>query len=234
MKRPGPRSGGLTDRLGRLVKRLVIVAENSLIVEAVAVGLRQSGEFTVADYIEGRTATIDEILETAPDVVLIDELEDAERTLDLIRDVSEGLPGVFVLVLVLSPEPAWLDALFAAGAAGTVSKATQPAALTTIVRETIKGRVINLHTTLGPAVPAGGRSSVVEGLLSPRELEVLRLVAAGSTNNDIARKLWVAEQTVKFHLSNIYRKLDVANRTEASRYAHVHGLVTGGRAEPSD
>ena len=56
---------------------------------------------------------------------------------------------------------------------------------------------------------SGGGPSV-----DARELEVLRLVAAGSTNGDIARKLWVTEQTVKFHLSNVYRKLGLANRTE--------------------
>ena len=67
-------------------------------------------------------------------------------------------------------------------------------------------------------------------MLSGRELEVLRLVAAGSTNNEIARRLWVTEQTVKFHLSNIYRKLEVANRTEASHYAHVNGLLNGGES----
>jgi DNA-binding NarL/FixJ family response regulator len=217
------------------VKRLVIVAENSLIVEAVALGLRQSGEFTVGDYVDGRTATIQEIVEAAPDVVLIDEMEDAERTLELIREVNQGMPEVLVLVLVLSSEPGWLDELFAAGAAGTVSKAIQPAALTTIVRETIKGRVVNLHTSSGATAAVRVPSSIPEGLLSPRELEVLRLVAGGLTNSDIARKLWVAEQTVKFHLSNIYRKLDVANRTEASRYAHVHGLVSGDQAaDPSD
>ena len=69
-----------------------------------------------------------------------------------------------------------------------------------------------------------------ESVLSARELEVLRLVAAGSTNSEIARKLWVTEQTVKFHLSNIYRKLEVGNRTEASRYAHVNGLLAGGES----
>ena len=61
--------------------------------------------------------------------------------------------------------------------------------------------------------------------LTDRELEILRLAAAGNTNSQIARELWVTEQTVKFHLSNTYRKLGVANRTEASRYAHVHDLV---------
>ena len=54
---------------------------------------------------------------------------------------------------------------------------------------------------------------------------MLQLVAAGSTNGEIAQKLWVTEQTVKFHLSNVYRKLEVGNRTEASHYAHVNGLI---------
>ncbi len=61
--------------------------------------------------------------------------------------------------------------------------------------------------------------------LTSRELEVLQLVAGGATNGEIAQKLWVTEQTVKFHLSNVYRKLEVGNRTEASHYAHVKGLV---------
>jgi DNA-binding NarL/FixJ family response regulator len=61
--------------------------------------------------------------------------------------------------------------------------------------------------------------------LTERELEILMLVAEGYTNSRIAGQLWVTEQTVKFHLSNTYRKLGVANRTEASRYAHVHRLI---------
>ena len=61
--------------------------------------------------------------------------------------------------------------------------------------------------------------------LTRRELEILRLVAAGASNGHIARQLWVTEQTIKFHLSNVYRKLGVANRTEASHYAHVHELI---------
>jgi len=61
--------------------------------------------------------------------------------------------------------------------------------------------------------------------LTRRELEILQLVAEGYSNSQLAKMLWVTEQTVKFHLSNIYRKLDVVNRTEASRWAHLHGLL---------
>jgi DNA-binding NarL/FixJ family response regulator len=68
-------------------------------------------------------------------------------------------------------------------------------------------------------------ASPLEGLLTEREREILELVAEGRPNAQIARTLWVTEQTVKFHLSNVYRKLGVANRTEASRLALRHGLI---------
>jgi DNA-binding NarL/FixJ family response regulator len=61
--------------------------------------------------------------------------------------------------------------------------------------------------------------------LSERELAVLRALARGLSNKEIGRELWVTEQTVKFHLRNIYRKLELANRTEAARYAYRHRLV---------
>ena len=64
--------------------------------------------------------------------------------------------------------------------------------------------------------------------MTRREHEILRLVAEGLTNAQLARMLWLSEQTVKFHLSNIYRKLGVANRTEASRWAQVHGVLAAG------
>ena len=70
-------------------------------------------------------------------------------------------------------------------------------------------------------MPAGRRP----GGLTRRELEILKLVAEGHSNANLARMLWVTEQTVKFHLSNVYRKLEVTNRTEASRWAQVHGLL---------
>ena len=62
--------------------------------------------------------------------------------------------------------------------------------------------------------------------LTRREREILQLVAEGHSNAKLAKMLWVTEQTVKFHLSNVYRKLDVSNRTEAARWAQVNGLLS--------
>jgi two-component system, NarL family, response regulator LiaR len=88
-----------------------------------------------------------------------------------------------------------------------------------------------LHTARRIFDEPGAGAAVTDGEpgrgLTKRELEILRLVAEGHSNAQLARMLWVTEQTVKFHLSNIYRKLDVANRTEASRWAQVHDLLPG-------
>ena len=212
------------------MKRLLVVAESSLIVEAISIGLRNSGEFNLLGPVDGNSVSVEKILDAEPDVVLVDEMEHRDRMLELIRALTAAADNVTIIVLTLGADEAWMDEIFAAGATSAVSKATQPAALPTLIRETINGHVLHLHKPLGAAPAATARRTAQDGPLSARELEVLQLVAAGSTNGEIARKLWVTEQTVKFHLSNIYRKLEVGNRTEASRYAHVNGLIGG---EPS-
>ena len=211
------------------MKRLVVVADDSLIVEAIAIGLRRSGEFTLLGHVDGRSASPQKIVAASPDVMLIDQSEDYDQA-ELIRQIKAERHDITVIILTLAPDSGNLHALFEAGAAAAVSKAAQPQALATLIRETIDGRVLHLYKPLSsapgqPLEPPPAESS----LLSTRELEVLKLLASGSTNGEIARILWVTEQTVKFHVSNIYRKLGVANRTEASRYAHVHGLVGDGK-----
>ena len=209
---------------GRPLKRLVIVAEDSLIAEAIAIALRKSGEFQLLGRVDAGAATVEKILEGAPEVILIDQADPIERTVALIQHVRQERENIAIIVLTLSPEPAALDAIFAAGATGAISKAATPVALATLIRETVDGRVLQVHRS-PRHFQGSARTDGPDPLLSNRELEVLKLVAGGATNGEIARKLWVTEQTVKFHLSNVYRKIGVANRTEASRYAHVNGLV---------
>jgi DNA-binding NarL/FixJ family response regulator len=198
-----------------------------LIVEAIAVGLRHSGEFKLLGHVDGRSVSWHTIVDAAPDVVLVDDMERSDEALDLIRRIKSASPVIAIIVLTTDMDGDWLEGVFEAGAIGAISKATHPAALATLVRETVSGHIVHRHKRLGiPASAIGRDQGNGDSTLTLRELEVLRLVAAGSTNGDIARHLWVTEQTVKFHLSNVYRKLEVGNRTEASHYAHVNGLVS--------
>ena len=207
-------------------KRLVVVADNSLIVEAIAIGLRKSGAFKLIGHINGGQDAIPAIVQARPDVVLVDDLDGSEESVQLVAQIKDAQPGAAVVVLAASMDAGWLDTIFAVGATGVISKATHPTALATLLRETVDGHVLHVHKSAGTASEFRARVlAEQQSELTSRELEVLQLVAAGCTNGEIAQKLWVTEQTVKFHLSNVYRKLDVANRTEASHYAHVNGLL---------
>jgi len=155
-------------------------------------------------------------------------MDHSDLALSLIKGIKHENEAITVLALTVRMDAAWLDRVFDAGASGAISKAIQPAALTTIVRETLDGHVIHVGSRRGAAAKDARLRAQARAAACPltaRELEILQLVAAGATNGEIARGLWVTEQTVKFHLSNIYRKLGVGNRTHASHYAHVNGLI---------
>lgn len=216
------------------MKRVVVVAQDSLIVEAITIALRKSGEFNLLGHIEAGSPSVEQIVDQEPDLVLVDEIDQSDHVVDLIRQIKAQRQSIAVILLTLSPESARLDEIFEAGASAAISKAISPAALATLIRETLEGRVLHVYKPAGSAQRSAVTSGpIAESMLSAREHEVLRLVASGLTNGEIAAKLWVTEQTVKFHLSNIYRKLEVANRTEASHYAHVNGLLKNGEPAAS-
>ena len=159
------------------------------------------------------------------EVVLVDEADDSEPAIELIRSLKELDADVKVIVLTLQMEGDWLERAFAAGADGAMSKAIHPVALATLVRETVAGHIVHSPAGIRSVKPAQTEAATEHSTLTERESEILRLVASGATNAEIARQLWITQQTVKFHVSNVYRKLDVGNRTEACHYAHVNGLV---------
>jgi DNA-binding NarL/FixJ family response regulator len=189
----------------------------------------------------GRTTSADDALrlveEHEPDI-LICETDTAHAGMsggELIRKCRERVDSLRVIVLGASREPADIDSAFEAGALAYAVKTAHPDDVASTVRQTFDSTIFlaNSFSTNGRSngsaadVPTGVEDDKVD--LTRREREILALVAEGHSNRELARMLWVTEQTVKFHLSNIYRKLDVANRTEASRWAHRHGLV--GRRE---
>jgi two-component system, NarL family, response regulator DevR len=122
---------------------------------------------------------------------------------------------------------------FRAGASAYVIKDAQPQELASAVRQAFRQSVFfpEPRVLVAEALSAEARKSTA---LTRRELEILELLAAGSPNAKIASALWVTEQTVKFHLSNIYKKIGVSNRTEAVRWAYRSGVtpMTGASGLP--
>ena len=203
------------------MKRLIIVADHSFVVEAIRLTLRQTPGFEVAGYVNGRNSCSTIIASQQPHVVLVDDMGRPEMAVERIGEITAAAPDATVVLLTMQMDAEWLDDAMDAGAHAIVSKAVHPVSLGTLVREIAAGSVYHRYNRATPA-NAAARTSMN---LTARELEILGFVASGASNAQIARQLWVTEQTVKFHLSNMYRKLGVANRTEAAFVAHTHNLL---------
>ena len=202
------------------MKRLLIVADHSLVIHGIRLALRQTAGFQVAGFVDGRVAIAGALERVTPDIVLMDDMQEPDHALARLREVATLAPEAQTVLITLRMDDEWIQQAFDAGAHAVISKTVHPVALGTLLREISQGNVV--HRYQPRAVPVQEEE---ECPLTQRELEILCLVAEGQTNGRIARQLWVTEQTVKFHLSNTYRKLGVANRTEASRYAYIHDLV---------
>jgi DNA-binding NarL/FixJ family response regulator len=201
------------------VKRLAVVADHPMVVQAIRLALRNTAGFRVVATLDGRTSVRTQLAELAPDVVLVDEMCQRTNAMARLREAVEELPSAKLVLLSAGLEGSALDDAFAAGAEAVVSRHLHPVTLGTLLREVVHGSVVHAPRPQRSATGASAHP------LTARELEVLRLVAEGRTNGSVAATLRVSEQTVKFHLCNVYRKLGVGNRTEATRHAHIHMLV---------
>jgi DNA-binding NarL/FixJ family response regulator len=203
------------------VKTLVIVADSSFVIETIRLALRNCAGLTILGKLDGRTSIRRTIAEQQPDVVLVDEMRSPDDTLERIRESRLEAPAASILLLSLQMDDRWVAQAIAAGVDACLSKATPLPTVGVLIREVADRNIISAAPGSAHQVDLSGEAE----RLTRREREILGFVADGMTNARIGRELWVTEQTVKFHLSNIYRKLGVSNRTEASRFACAHGLA---------
>jgi DNA-binding NarL/FixJ family response regulator len=213
------------------MKKMVLVADSSFVIETIRLALRSAAGLNVIGKVDGRTSVRRPIAESQPDIVVVDEMQSSENALERIRECREEAPSSVILLLTMRMEDQWVSEALAAGCDACLSKSAHLPSLGTLIREIVARNIV----TALPATLAEGKLPLGNGgdELTAREREILGLVADGLTNARIGRELWVTEQTVKFHLSNIYRKLGVSNRTEASRFAYTHGLLRRGAARPA-
>jgi DNA-binding NarL/FixJ family response regulator len=145
--------------------------------------------------------------------------------LSWLTGIRQRFPDVKVIVLSISDDPVQINGALSAGAVAFVVKKAHPDDLAVAVRQAYEHSIFLPGSDTGNELPPASFEQIDHPDLTKRELEILRLVAEGLSNAELAKMLWVTEQTVKFHLSNIYRKLNVSNRTEASRWAQLNGLL---------
>jgi two-component system response regulator NreC len=158
-----------------------------------------------------------------PDVLILDLNMPGGSGLDAIGRIRSDAPGTKIVVLTMQREPAFARQAFAEGAAGYVLKNAADAELVLAVRLAAAGETY-LNPQLGAKV-AAQRVDARPGDLSERELEVLRLIALGHTNPEIAARLYVSVRTVEAHRSHIHQKLLLTTRADLVGFALEHHLI---------
>lgn len=145
-----------------------------------------------------------------------------------LRQAKERRPSLRIVVVGGARDPELIDSALRAGATAYVVVGASEDDIAVALRQSFE-RSLYLEPTPEGAPASEPRSAVPVGVqLTRRETEILTRVAEGLSNAEIARGLWLTEQTIKFHLSNIFKKLGVRNRTSASHWAHRHGLAPRG------
>jgi len=164
-----------------------------------------------------------------PDVMLLDVVMPGESGIEALPQLLKESPETKVLVLSMQDDPSYVREAFGAGASGYVLKEAADEEVVSAVREIANGGRY-VHPSLGArmvAAEATERAAAEADPLSEREREVLRLLALGHTNQEIAQELYISVRTAESHRAHIMQKLRLSTRAELVRYALSHGLLAG-------
>ena len=208
--------------------KVVIADDHPLILQSLRSALDASEDFDVVGQTDSGTHVLPLVGRTAPQLVLMDVQMpgmDGLTCLDLLR---QRHPEIKVVLISASGDQAQIQGALRRGAAGYILKSIDPVELPTALKHALNGTAY---------YPVGGTETADEHVsrtagLTDREITILKALARGLSNKQLSQELWVTEQTVKFHLSNVYRKLNVSNRAEAVGYAHRHGIASSDAQHP--
>ena len=200
--------------------RVLLADDHKLIVEGVKRALEEAPDFEVVGECSSGSQVLPMVGRTNPDLVLLDlRMPGADGLASLTR-IRKQYPDVKVVVLSVSTDENVIQTVLARGASAYIVKSIDPVDLPSVLRQAVEGTVFS-----AVGVPDPGESAARAAGLTERETAILAALGRGLSTEAIGQELWVAEQTVQFHLTNIYRKLGVSNRTEAARLAYQNGLI---------
>jgi DNA-binding NarL/FixJ family response regulator len=203
--------------------KVLIADDHPLMIAGVRRVLERTEEIEIVGEARSGAEVLHSVERRRPQLVLMDLRMPGISGFECIQKIREGWPEVKVVVLSADEDRGSIDGALSAGASAYIVKSVNSADIASVLRHTACGDVFH--------AVARGQDRVrpneePEGpLLTDREREILDAVASGQTTAQISRELWVSEHTVKFHLTNIYRKLGVTNRAGAVRYALQNGLA---------
>lgn len=207
--------------------RILIVDDHPIVREGLAAVLDAQPDMEVAGEAGDGEQAVSAFLELQPDIVLMDLAMPGTDGVEAIRRIRASNEAARVVVLTAYDTDDRIFQAVQAGARGYLLKGAPRDEIFRAIREVNNGGSLLEPAIAGKLLSRVGdilRGGTVEQL-TPRELDILTLMARGLRNKEIASQLYITERTVKFHANAIYRKLDVSSRTEAVSKALRHGLV---------
>ena len=207
--------------------RVVVVDDHAVVRSGLRLLLEAQDEIEVVAEAGDARGAVFETRAHKPDVVLLDVVMPGRSGIEAIPELLKEAPETSILVLSMQDDPAYVREAFSAGAKGYVLKEAADAEVVAAVREVAKGEQY-VHPALGARLVAAEveeRTRAEEDPLSDREREVLRLLALGHTNQEIAKTLFLSVRTVETHRAHIMQKLRISTRAELVRYALAAGLL---------
>ena len=201
--------------------KVLLADDHPMMIAAMRNALEGARDFEIVGEATTGSQVMPLVWKARPDVVLIDLHLPEVDGLTCLEHIRAKHPGVRVVFFSADDEHSQIARALAGGACAYLVKNIDPGDLAVVLRQAVGGSFFCLGE-LGASAACPDHD---DAGLSERETEILAGVARGLSNRAIARELWLSDQTVKFHLRNIYRKLKVANRTEAARYAFDHRLA---------
>jgi DNA-binding NarL/FixJ family response regulator len=200
--------------------KVLIVDDHRLMLDAITASLSHDQNIEVVGVVDAGEKVLPLVGQTAPDAVLLDVRMPGMDGLSVLERLRKQYPSVAVVMFSGIDDPALVRGALERGAAAFVLKHVDPGDLGSALRQSVTGSIFRPIDLVNAAKTASDDAG-----LTKRELSILQELPAGGSNQQIAKRLFLAEQTVKFHLTNIYRKLGVSTRTEALHYVYEHGLV---------
>ena len=208
--------------------QVFLADDHGLMLQAVRLALEPHPEIEIVGEARSGSEVLPRVAETRPDIVLLDIRMPGLDGLQVLDRLQKLYPETKVVMLSGVDEPGLAEEALRRGAKAFLGKGIDPADVAPVLHQVSEGTLVT--ESFGAPDIAGAAAADVFGLTG-RESEILEQVASGQSNKQIAGKFWLSEQTIKYHLTNVYRKLGVNSRTEAARFAYEHGLA--GSALPS-
>jgi DNA-binding NarL/FixJ family response regulator len=209
------------------VIRAVVVDDHAVVRTGIKLLLEREKDIEVVGEAGNAKDAVFRARALKPDVILLDVVMPGTSGIDVLPTLLKESPDSKVLVLSMQDDPSYVREAFAVGAAGYVLKEAADEEVVAAVREIADGGRY-VHPALGArlvAAEAEARAAAEADPLSDREREVLRLLALGHTNQEIAKMLYISVRTAETHRAHIMQKLALTTRAELVRYALTQGLL---------